>query len=113
MTLCNGPYNTATTKRQCSPADREALEVQRPTWSPTDSGDVRTLVLRLACENPRSGYMRIVGALKGLGLRVSATTVRTWLREAGVGPVGTRRGMTWRKFIRLHRQGVLVVVICQ
>ena len=31
-------------------------------------------------------------ALKGLGLRVSATTVRTWLREAGVGPVGTAAG---------------------
>jgi putative transposase len=71
--------------------------------------DVRTLALRLAGENPRWGYQRIVGELKGLGLRVSATTVRTWLREAGVGPVGTRRGMTWREFIRTHRQSVLAV----
>ena len=71
--------------------------------------DVRTLVLRLAGENPRWGYQRIVGELKGLGVHVSATTVRTWLREAGVGPVGTRRGMTWREFIRLHRQSLLAV----
>ena len=60
-------------------------------------------------ENPRWGYQRIVGELKGLGLRVSATTVRTWLRAAGVGPVGTRRGMTWREFIRLQRQSLLAV----
>jgi hypothetical protein len=71
--------------------------------------DVRTLVLRLAGENPRWGFQRIVGELKGLGLRVSATTVRTWLREAGVGPVGARRGMTWREFIRTHRRSMLAV----
>ena len=66
-------------------------------------------MLRLAGENPRWGYQRIVGELKGLEVRVSATTVRTWLREAGVGPVGTRPGMTWREFIRLHRQSLLAV----
>jgi hypothetical protein len=60
-------------------------------------------------ENPRWGYQRIVGELKGLGLQVSATTVRTWLRAAGLGPVGTRRGTTWREFIRLHRESLLAV----
>jgi hypothetical protein len=29
---------------------------------------------------------------------VAATTVRTWLRAAGLGPVGTGGGMTWREF---------------
>src|SRR5262249_31337040 len=28
---------------------------------------------------------------------------------AGVGPVGTRHGMTWREFIRTHRQSLLAV----
>jgi transposase InsO family protein len=70
---------------------------------------VRTLVLRLASENPRWGYQRVVGELKGLGIRVSATTVRAWLREAGVGPVGTRGGMSWREFIRRHHQSLLAV----
>src|SRR5437868_7810754 len=42
-------------------------------------------------------------------LAVSATTVRTWLRESGLGPVGTRPGSTWREFIRAHRQSLLAV----
>jgi transposase InsO family protein len=50
-----------------------------------------------------------VGELKGLGVVVSPTTVRNWLRAAGVGPVGTRRGMTWREFVRIHRQTLLAV----
>ena len=71
--------------------------------------DIRQLAVRLARENPRWGYQRIVGELKGLGVVVSPTTVRNWLREAGLGPVGTRRGMTWREFIRTHRHNMLAV----
>jgi len=43
--------------------------------------EIRQLVLRLARENPRWGYQRIVGELAGLGLRISATTVRKVLRQ--------------------------------
>ena len=50
--------------------------------------EIRALVLRLARENPRWGYQRIVGELNGLGLAVSATTVRKILRQAGLGPAG-------------------------
>ena len=71
--------------------------------------DIRALVLRVARENARWGYQRIVGELKGLGLVVSATTVRTWLRAAGLGPAGRRGGMTWREFLRTHRRSVLAV----
>jgi transposase InsO family protein len=67
------------------------------------------LVLRLARENPPWGYPRIVGELKGLGIAVSATTVRAWLRAAGLGPAGKRGAMTWREFIRTHRQSLLAV----
>src|SRR5262245_58340975 len=71
--------------------------------------ELHELVLRLARENPRWGYHRIVGELKGLGFVLSATTVRTWLREAGLGPVGTRRAISWRAFVRAHRESLLAV----
>jgi hypothetical protein len=71
--------------------------------------EIRALALRLARDNPRWGYQRIVAEMKGLGFPVSATTVRNWLRKAGLGPAGRRGGMTWRQFIRAHRRSMLVV----
>jgi hypothetical protein len=65
--------------------------------------------VRIARENLRWGYQRIVGELKGLGVVVSPTTVRNWLRDAGVGPLGTRRGTSWREFVRIHRRTLLAV----
>src|SRR5882672_10970235 len=71
--------------------------------------EIRALVIRLARDNPRWGYQRIVGELKGLGMAVSATTVRTWLRAAGLGPAGTRGGMKWGEFVRTHQRSMLAV----
>jgi putative transposase len=71
--------------------------------------ETRDAVLRLARENPRWGYQRIVGELKGLGITVSATTVRKILRASHVGPANTRKGPTWREFIRAQA-GALIAV---
>jgi Homeodomain-like domain len=54
--------------------------------------EIRALVLRLARENPRWGYQRIVGELNGLGIAVSATTVAKILRQAGLGLSASARG---------------------
>jgi putative transposase len=67
---------------------------------PPVGDETRALVLRLARENRRWGYQRIAGELAGLGLNVGATTVRKIIREAGLGPAGTRDGLSWREFIR-------------
>jgi transposase InsO family protein len=76
---------------------------------PQIGGEIHELVLRFARENPRWGYQRIVGELSGLGLVVSATTVKKILREAGLGPVGSRAGLSWRAFLRAHAQSMLAV----
>ncbi len=76
---------------------------------PPIGGEIRELVLRLARENPRWGYQRIVGELNGLGLAVSATTVKKILGQAGLGPVGSRCGLSWRAFLRAQAQSMLAV----
>ena len=79
------------------------------TGRPPIGGEISVLVLRLARENPRWGYQRIVGELHGLGLAVSATTVRKILRQAGLGPVGERAGLSWRAFLRAQAESMLAV----
>jgi putative transposase len=76
---------------------------------PPVGGEIRELVLRLARENPRWGYQRIAGEISGLGLKVSATTVRKILCEAGIGPAGERPGLSWRAFLRQQAQSMLAV----
>ena len=76
---------------------------------PPIGGEISELVLRLARENPRWGYRRIAGELRGLGLTVSASTVRNLLRQAGLGPAGERAGLSWRAFLRAQAQSMLAV----
>ncbi len=76
---------------------------------PPIGGENRQLVLRLARENPRWGYQRIAGELRGLGFRGLATTVRKLLRQAGLGPAGERTGPSWREFLRAQAHSMLAV----
>jgi putative transposase len=69
--------------------------------------EVVDLVLRLARENPRWGYVRIVGECRKLGVRVSATSVRTILRRYHLGPAPRRRGPTWTQFLHAQAAGIL------
>ena len=81
--------------------------VHRRPGRPALSGELRELVLRLARENPRWGYQRIVGELAGIGQRVSATTVAKILREAGISPAGARAELSWREFLRAHATSMI------
>jgi hypothetical protein len=67
----------------------------------------RSLILRLARENPRWGYMRIQGELLKLGINVSATTIATVLRVSGLGPAPRRIGPSWSEFLRAQAQSML------
>jgi len=80
----------------------------RPPGRPPITPDVRALIVRLARENPRWGYQRIVGELKGLGVVVSATTVKKILRAEGLGPT-VRRGPSWREFQRTQANSIIAV----
>jgi putative transposase len=69
--------------------------------------EVWDLIVRLGRENPRWGYQRICGELLKLGIRVSATTVRSTLLRHGLHPAPRRIGPTWIQFLRSQAAGIL------
>jgi transposase InsO family protein len=48
-----------------------------------------------------------MGELAGLRVELSATSVRKILIEAGLGPAGTRGGLSWREFIRRQAESMI------
>ncbi len=60
-------------------------------------------------ENPRWGCIRIRGELAKLGIRVSATRIRTLLRASALGPAPRRVGPSWSEFLRAQAQGILAL----
>ena len=68
---------------------------------------VVALILRLARENPRWGYLRIVGECAKLSVTVSATSVHNALRRHRLRPAPRRSGPTWAEFLRAQAAGTL------
>lgn len=66
---------------------------------PPTPKDLRDLVIRLARENARWGYLRIRGELLKLGHDLPATTIRDILRRAGIDPAPRRDGPSWAQFL--------------
>ena len=85
---------------------RKWTRTHRRPGRPALSSEVRRLILRMARENPRWGYMRIKGELQGPGIRVSATAIAVLLRSHGIGPA-PRRGPTWRQFLKAQASGII------
>jgi transposase len=77
------------------------------TGRPATRRNIRTLVLRLARENPDWGYRRIHGELAGLGVKVAASTVWEVLKKAGIDPAPRRTGPTWPQFLRSQAEAIL------
>jgi putative transposase len=79
----------------------------RQAGRPPLDQDVQQLIIWLARENPRWGYQRIQGELLHLGVRVSATVIRTTLRRHGLDPAPRPASRSWRAFLRQQAAGIV------
>jgi putative transposase len=80
---------------------------RKSSGRPPTPAEIRELIVRLARENPRWGYLRIRGELLKLGHAVPATTIRDVLRRSGLGPSPRRDGMSWSEFLRRQASSIL------
>jgi hypothetical protein len=62
------------------------------TGQPPLDRQVQELVIRMAKENSRWGYIRIQGECRKLGVRVGASTIKRLLLREGLGPAPRRDG---------------------
>jgi len=75
---------------------------------PPISEEIENLILRLARENSRMGYGKIVGELLKLGFEVSEPTVRNVLNRHGIQPAPVRHGsMGWRHLMNHYKDQIL------
>ena len=79
---------------------------RRPGRKPTAVA-TKTLIVRLARENPVWGHRRIQGELARLGYQIAASTVWEILTAAGIDPVPRRAGPTWRQFLATQAHGII------
>jgi len=66
--------------------------------------ELRSLILRMAAENPLWGAPRIHGELLKLGLQIAQSTVSKYLRRHD-----RPRGQTWKTFIANHKDAMAAV----
>jgi transposase InsO family protein len=80
---------------------------RRPPGRPSLSDETVALILRLARENPRWGYLRIVGELKKLGVTVSKSSIANALRRHRLPPAPRRVGPSWTEFLRAQAKAII------
>lgn len=73
---------------------------------PRTDPEIIRLIVEMAKDNPRWGYIRIKGELAKLGVGVAANTIKAILARKGLGPA-PRRGPSWSEFLRAQADGIL------
>jgi putative transposase len=82
---------------------------RRRPGRPSTAATIRTLVIRIATDNPTWGHRRVQGELIRLGHRIAASTVWQILHDAGIDPAPRRTGPAWRQFLTAQARSILAV----
>jgi putative transposase len=80
---------------------------RRRPGRPSTGASIKTLILRMARENPSWGHRRIQGELARLGYAIAASTVWEILHAAGIDPAPRRAGPSWRQFLAAQAHAIL------
>ena len=80
---------------------------RRGPGRPSTGASVKTLIIRMARENPAWGHRRIQGELARLGHAIAASTVWEILHAAGIDPAPRRAGPTWREFLGAQAHAII------
>jgi transposase len=80
---------------------------RRRPGRPSTGVSIKTLILRMARENPTWGHRRIQGELARLGYAIAASTVWEILHTAGIDPAPRRAGPTWRQFLAAQAHAII------
>ena len=80
---------------------------RRRPGRPSTGTSVKTLIIRMARENPAWGHRRIQGELARLGHAIAASTVWEILHAAGIDPAPRRAGPTWREFLAAQAHAII------
>jgi transposase InsO family protein len=80
---------------------------RRRPGRPSTGTSVKTLIIRMARENPAWGHRRIQGELARLGHAIAASTVWEVLHAGGIGPAPRRAGPTWREFLASQAHAII------
>jgi transposase InsO family protein len=83
--------------------------VRRRPGRPPTAAAIKSMVIRMAADNPTWGHRRVQGELVRLGHRIAASTVWQILHDAGIGPAPRRSGPSWRQFLTAQAKAVLAV----
>jgi len=80
---------------------------RRRPGRPSTGTSVKTLIIRMARENPAWGHRRIQGELARLGYPIAPSTVWEILHAAGIDPAPRRAGPTWRQFLTAQAHAII------
>jgi hypothetical protein len=92
--------------RELSRSKCKRWRAQRGPGRPPLGDEIVEFIVRLGRENRRWGCVRIQGEFRGLGIRVSASSIRRILRSHGLGRA-PRSGLRWKEFLAAQASGIL------
>jgi Integrase core domain len=86
---------------------RESLELLLPSWVLAQKAAANRQVIAVMRQRLAAGEQVARMYLLQLGMRVSATAIRTTLRRHGMGPTPRPTATTWRAFLLQQAAGIL------